>query len=586
MVSQSFLDYIATVGYDVDFLRGDALDLLAVNPIIKRRGAELFDPFYRRRDTGERVEKRVGGNTVWLDNRWVIPYNPYLSRKYNAHINVEVSSNIHAVKYVHKYIYKGSDRATANIAANAGGPVDEIDVYLQCRYISPAEAVVRIFEFPTHEEYPPVIALPVHLEREQAVYFPEDADAQELEAVLQRNTPLMAFFRYNELHEDGRQTLYADFPTKYVFNPNSRHWMPRQQRAAIGRLLYVPPQAGERWYLRLLLSTFPGATSFTDLRTIDGTLHATFREACVAAGLLEDDRHWIVCFEEASLWQTGRRLRDLFILCLLHGDVSQPAAMWEQFRNDLCDDLPRRMPADHDAPAELSEPWIDYGLYLITAAIEDSGRHASDFGLPTYQHAWQQSDENRLIRRELAYDRRDQRQSAEQVVSAFNHDQKAIFDEVLTTVECHPNEVHFFIQGPGGSGKTFLYRGLCAHYRSHGHICTGHDQPENRAPGRGESNSHCSYKETREDLELELSRLKESKEQNDALLDALSCTDNSDSYKLVAEGLLDETKTRQDIFFLLMAKDSSSKTHRKTDRGQARRTSKTKSDTELSVKRP
>ncbi|KAI5456697.1 hypothetical protein BGZ63DRAFT_417662 [Mariannaea sp. PMI_226] len=41
---QSTLDFVATVGYDVDFLRGKSLDLLATNPISKDEGAEHFDP--------------------------------------------------------------------------------------------------------------------------------------------------------------------------------------------------------------------------------------------------------------------------------------------------------------------------------------------------------------------------------------------------------------------------------------------------------------------------------------------------------------------------------------------------------------
>ena len=39
------------------------------------------------------------------DNRWVVPYNPCLCLKFNAHINVEICSPVGAVKYLYKYVY-------------------------------------------------------------------------------------------------------------------------------------------------------------------------------------------------------------------------------------------------------------------------------------------------------------------------------------------------------------------------------------------------------------------------------------------------------------------------------------------------
>ena len=39
-----------------------------------------------------------------------MPYNLYLSRKFDAYINIEVYALVYAVKYIHKYIYKGIDR--------------------------------------------------------------------------------------------------------------------------------------------------------------------------------------------------------------------------------------------------------------------------------------------------------------------------------------------------------------------------------------------------------------------------------------------------------------------------------------------
>ncbi|XP_021751366.1 uncharacterized protein LOC110717036 [Chenopodium quinoa] len=79
-------------------------------------------PFYRCKNTGESVKIR----NAQLDNRWVIPYNSYLSLMFDSHINVEVCSTIRAVKYLYKYVYKGHDRSQYNIVPENDNVVDEI----------------------------------------------------------------------------------------------------------------------------------------------------------------------------------------------------------------------------------------------------------------------------------------------------------------------------------------------------------------------------------------------------------------------------------------------------------------------------
>ena len=47
-------------------------------------------PEYRRRPShgGQVATKMVNGEP--FDNRWVVPYNPFLSLKHKCHLNVEV----------------------------------------------------------------------------------------------------------------------------------------------------------------------------------------------------------------------------------------------------------------------------------------------------------------------------------------------------------------------------------------------------------------------------------------------------------------------------------------------------------------
>ncbi|XP_025193628.1 uncharacterized protein LOC112593451 [Melanaphis sacchari] len=68
-------------------------------------------PTYRRPNNG--LEANVRGHRV--GNEFVVPYNPYLLIKYDAHTNVEVCSTVKSVMYLYKYVYKGHDAATVEV---------------------------------------------------------------------------------------------------------------------------------------------------------------------------------------------------------------------------------------------------------------------------------------------------------------------------------------------------------------------------------------------------------------------------------------------------------------------------------------
>lgn len=149
-------------------------------------------PTYRRRDNGVKVMVRGAK----LDNRWVVPYNPYLLCKFDCHVNLEICSTIKAVKYIYKYICKGCDKISFAVSSNDHHEtINEIDQFQAGRWISPPEAAWRIFRFSLGDIKPTVIHLPLHLEDYQPITFKKKERLTNIVAnSSKRKTMLTEFF--------------------------------------------------------------------------------------------------------------------------------------------------------------------------------------------------------------------------------------------------------------------------------------------------------------------------------------------------------------------------------------------------------
>jgi len=203
---------------------------------------------------------------------------------FNAHINIEVSVSIRSVKYLFKYVYKGPDRVAMVIA----GPINEIQQYIDARYLSAARGVDSLLSFKKHMEWPPVTRLVVHLPRQHNVIFNENEDlAVVVEHVAHQKTTLTAYFAYNAQNANGWNVVYADFPTDHVWKIREKVWSARQRgEKAVGRMYFVHLAVGECFFLRLLLTIVPGVTSFEHLWSVDNIEHPTFQATCKTLGLL------------------------------------------------------------------------------------------------------------------------------------------------------------------------------------------------------------------------------------------------------------------------------------------------------------
>ncbi|KAH0611538.1 uncharacterized protein H6S33_010803 [Morchella sextelata] len=307
---------------------------------------------------------------------------------------------------------------------------------------------------------------------EQPIYFNADVTEEELQQRMEAaKSTLMAFFKYNSENSDGRQYLYQEFPVHFTYNRQSRSWSPRKRGVVIGRMYHCNPVMGEKYYLRLLLTAVRGAKSFEHLRTVGNILHPTFKAACIALGLLEDDQEWIQCFTEAIVFSSGSSLRTLFATALLFGDVTDPLTLWTQFGIKICDDLPNALRNNESLlfPENMENPHLDYGLYLISQILADSGKTLTDFSIPPNTNDWGFTNGNEMIAAELRYDNQAEAHSYETGVGQLNADQLNCFNTIIQGVE-NPANAHFFLQGPAGTGKTFLYKVLCNYFRAQNKI--------------------------------------------------------------------------------------------------------------------
>ena len=201
-----------------------------------------------------------------------------------------------------------------------------------------------------------------------------------LDSILNRpgieRTMFTEWMRMNSEDSEAQQLTYSEFPTKFVWNSNQKMWTRRRTGRCVGRIYYVPPTTREKYYLRMLLNIIRGSCSYEEIRTVNGVLYATFKEACYALGLLEDDKEWDDCLKEASSWGTRTQLRQLFSTILMHCEVIDPCRLWELNWKLLSEDILYKQRRILNFPnLHLSDEQIqNYALLEIEKIMRKAGK--------------------------------------------------------------------------------------------------------------------------------------------------------------------------------------------------------------------
>ncbi|CAN7055491.1 unnamed protein product, partial [Brassica oleracea var. botrytis] len=309
---------------------------------------------YRRRLNDDASTVKAG---AVLDNTFVVPHNIKLLKKYEAHINVEWCNRPSAVKYLFKYITKGVDRATAVIesgntattsdATGSGGSKEkvvrqrnEIQDYIEARYLSACESMWRTFAFHIHKRKQSVEKLIIHLEGKHNITV---KSTDNLGRVIRKPgiekttfTEWMVLCRRSEF---ARTLTYVQIPEYFVWNNSAKVWTEHKKGKTIGRVVAVHPSAGDRYYLRILINKIKGPRSYDELKTYNDVNTLTSNQFATHEAI------WTMMLNGLRVC---RRVLErpphtssaiMFVTFLNNCFVASPKGLWEHSWKSMSDDI-------------------------------------------------------------------------------------------------------------------------------------------------------------------------------------------------------------------------------------------------------
>ncbi|XP_021721928.1 ATP-dependent DNA helicase pfh1-like [Chenopodium quinoa] len=285
--------------------------------------------------------------------------------------------------------------------------------------------------------YPPVLPLSVHIPDMNIVCVrPYERLDVGIASGAYAKTPLTEFFCMNAATENGLGYLYGEFPEHYKWDASKKSWYKSQsKKPMIGQLAFVAPSE--------------------DLRIVKGYVYASFKEACLAAGILEEDDAASICLAEATEIQLPVALRHLFATVLIFCQPSNAEQLWYKYYSALSEDFARKYAGAERKIKKLTVRSVEQYLEAMRKSL-------GECGLAVLIN----NNDTEIDRTKDIQDALDAPipQACIDRCSLLNSAQREIFTSIMQhIVEGKPGA--FFVDGPGGTGKTFLYNVLHAEIR-------------------------------------------------------------------------------------------------------------------------
>ncbi|GFQ85636.1 ATP-dependent DNA helicase [Trichonephila clavata] len=341
-------------------------------------GEDGYPQYRRRSPENGGIETQIKENNV--DNRWVVPYNPVLSRTFNAHINVEFCNSVKSIKKRTKSLF---------YRRQCPPPIHKI--------INPQKTTLMAF-----------------FELCQVDNFAK--------TLLYCEVPAYYVWKNNKFSRRKKGKAVSGY-------------LEIKKGQVLGRVYTVHPGNAECYYLLLLLHKIRGPTSFTALKIVAGVVQPSFQAACRALGLLEDDTHWSSTLEEASISESPNKIRELFAIILVFCQVGDPIKLWEKHRDSLAEDVKKQFEAEKvNIDLYLDIIYNQCLILLEDIVISMSGKALLQFGFLSPSREAGFAISNHHYRKELAYDTVHLSKIVAENAPKLNQEQKEIYVKVLNSI--------------------------------------------------------------------------------------------------------------------------------------------------------
>jgi ATP-dependent DNA helicase PIF1 len=170
--------------------------------------------------------------------------------------------------------------------------------------------------------------------------------------------------------------------------------------------------------------------------------------------LIDGDNSWDDALKEAAICAMPPSIRRLFATILVFGEPSNVRGLWDKHLEAMGEDYHRNNPCK-----KVVEQFV---LIDVCDMLQSMGKDLRSFPLPLIDSsdvvagiAWEIFEE-RII---------EVNEEDKNLHESFNTEQFAAYKTIISTIESLDGGV-FFIDGPGGTRKTFLYRALLGTVRS------------------------------------------------------------------------------------------------------------------------